>query len=194
MIVGRLSQRGPVGPAIGTDRRANEVITHMRIGALLLLSLLVMSLGATVGLAQDRGRAAAPPTQVDIALDNHLFLRIRTPAAGYTILEREQIVNERLVAILSCHRPEPVTISLIRGKPTIYVDGVQLITVYPQDAAANKWWFRPRSPASAMMNLAQTWAYNLSQGLPQVMPGSHPAGPARPACVCPGGPGVSIEK
>jgi len=158
----------------------------MRTAAIFVVCLLALTLGAAIGLAQDRTRAAGPPTEAEISIGNQVFLRIRTPAAGYTILEREQTVNERLVAILSCHRPEPVTISLIRGKPTIYVDGVQFVTVYPQDVAANK--------ATSMMQLAQIWAANLRTGLLKVMPAAHPTGPARPGCVCPGGPEVSVEK
>jgi hypothetical protein len=152
----------------------------MRTGAILLLCLMVLTLGAAFGLAQEHRQAAPAPTETEISLDNQLFFRIRTPAAGYTVLEREKTIYQRLVVILSCHRPGPVTISPIRGKPTIYVDGLQLVTVYPQDAAAN--------PGASMMQLAQIWAANLRTGLPQVMPGALPTGPARPECVCPTAP------
>ena len=75
-------------------------------------------------------------SEADIAIGDQLFFRIRTSAAGFRVVERERIINERLVNIISDGAPAPVTISPIRGKPTIYVDGVQLVTVYPRDVEA----------------------------------------------------------
>jgi hypothetical protein len=155
----------------------------MRIRTLLMIGLLALGVGVALTMAQERD--FVEPTEADIGLDNSFFFRIRTPAAGYKVSEREKVVNERIVAILSCHKPGPVTIAPINGKPTIYVDGVKLVTVYPRDAEANK---------ATMMEVATVWAANLRAGLPKVMPGAHPNGPARPACVCPGGPQVSVQK
>ena len=161
------------------------VISEMRIAVALLIGAVAVAVVALPALAQDLARAAYEPTEADIAINNTVFLRIRTAAAGFTVAQREKIINERLVVILSCHKPGPVTISSINGKPTIYVDGVQLVTVYPQDGAANK--------AKSLMAVAQTWAKNLRVGLPKVMPGAHPTGPARPECECPGGAAVSAS-
>ena len=129
--------------------------------------------GAGLGCALAQERQYEEPTEADIAIDNSLFFVLRTPAAGFKVVEREKLVNARLVEILSCHRPGPVTISPINGKPTIYVDGVKLVTVYPRDVEANK--------AKCMMALAESWAANLRAGLPRVMPGQNPDGPTK-AC------------
>ncbi len=155
----------------------------MRIRTLLMIGLLALGVGVAVTVAQEK--KFVEPTEAVISIDNAFFFRIRTPAAGYKVSERERIVNERIVAILSCHKPGPVTIGAINGKPTIYVDGVMLVTVYPRDAEANK---------TTMTDVATIWAANLRAGLPKVMPGQHPNGPARPACACPGGPDVPIHK
>jgi hypothetical protein len=160
------------------------VIGKMRTLVALLMATSAVALVAPTALAQETAPAAYQPTEADIAINNAFFFRIRTPAAGFTVAEREKTINERLVAILSCHKPGPVTIAPVRGKPTLYVDGVQLVTVYPQDVAANK--------AQCPWSVARTWAKNLREGLPKVMPGAHPTGPARAECVCPGGAAVSV--
>jgi hypothetical protein len=137
----------------------------MRGLLVLLASIVALSLMAPICVGQETPeRKYVEPTEADIAINNFLFLRIRTPAAGFRVVEREKIINQRLVDILSYRAPGPVTISPIRGKPTIYVDGVKLVTVYPRDVAANK--------AGCMQQLAGIWAQRLRDGLPKVMPGS----------------------
>ncbi len=137
----------------------------MRGKRVLLTLVAAMCFGTAVGLAQEAAeRTYVEPTEADIALDNVLFFRIRTPAAGYKVVEREKIVNQRLVDILSYRAGGPVTISPIRGKPTIYVDGTKLVTVYPRDVEANN--------ATSMHQLAGIWATRLREGLPKVLPGA----------------------
>lgn len=135
-------------------------------GTMALLTLgLALCLGVAIAAGQEAPeRTYVEPTEADIAINSVLFLRIRTPAAGFRVVERERIINQRLVDILSYRAPGPVTISAIRGKPTIYVDGVKLVTIYPRDVKANN--------AGCMQQLASIWAQRLREGLPKVMPGA----------------------
>ena len=129
-----------------------------------LLAIVGLCLCATMALAQDAPpeRKYEAPTEADIAIGNTLFFRIRTAAAGYTVAERQKIVNDRLIDIFQNNDPYPVTIGCIRGKPTLYVDGVQLITVYERDAKAN---------GCCMKQLATAWAKRLEDGLTYAWPG-----------------------
>jgi hypothetical protein len=135
-------------------------------GRMVLLTLAVaLCLGASLVVGQEAPeRKYVEPTEADIAINNFLFFRIRTPAAGFRVVEREKIINQRLVELLSDRVPGPVTISPIRGKPTIYVNGAKFVTVYPRDVEANK--------ARSMHKLAGIWAERLREGLPKIMPGS----------------------
>ncbi len=91
------------------------------------------------------------------------FFVLRTSAAGYTLAQRGAIVELRIVEALSRRLAGPITISLIRGKPTIDVGNVRVVTVYPQDAKA--------AGAADEMALAKAWAAALAKGLPRVVPG-----------------------
>lgn len=136
----------------------------MRGRPLLLMLIVALCFGACVAFAQEAAeRQYVEPTEADIGINNFLFFRIRTPAAGYKVVEREKIINQRLVEILSDRTAGPVTISPIRGKPTIYVDGMKLVTVYPRDVDANN--------AGGMDGLANIWAQRVREGLPKIMPG-----------------------
>jgi hypothetical protein len=136
----------------------------MRGRPLFLTLIVALSFGACVALAQEAAeRKYVEPTEADIGINNFLFFRIRTPAAGYKVVEREKIINQRLVEVLSNRSSGPVTISPIRGKPTIYVDGMKFVTVYPRDVEANN--------AGCMYTLANIWAERLREGLPKIMPG-----------------------
>ncbi len=108
--------------------------------------------------------AAYIPDEFDIAIDGEFFFRIRTSAAGYTAAERARIAETRLVHIISFAPtvPEAVHISAIRGKPTIYVGNVRLITVYPNDVEA--------TGAASMHQLASIWADQLAASLRKVAP------------------------
>ncbi|MFQ6133003.1 MAG: hypothetical protein ACE5R4_13260 [Armatimonadota bacterium] len=100
--------------------------------------------------------SAAQADPGDVGLNNRLLLRIRTNAAGWTILERRTLVDQRLVHVLSYEntiQPD-VRIGDIRGKPTIYVGDTKLITVYPRDAEAN---------AASMERLAEIWAGRVAE-------------------------------
>ncbi|MFW5867325.1 MAG: hypothetical protein ACOCX2_05885 [Armatimonadota bacterium] len=96
--------------------------------------------------------AAHVPDVFDIGINGELFFRIRTSAAGFTAAERASIVNTRIVHIISYApvHPGAVHIAPVRGKPTIYVGDVRLITVYPNDVEA--------AGAESMEHLASIWA------------------------------------
>ncbi|MFP3905222.1 MAG: hypothetical protein ACLFWB_13330 [Armatimonadota bacterium] len=110
-----------------------------------------------------------PPTrgaamdQAVISLGAFPIFTIRTPAAGFTIAERERIVYIRLTEIISCQRitPDIFEIRHVRGKPTLYVGDYRFITVYPRDAAAAN---------MDSMSLANKWLASLRRVLPQVAP------------------------
>ncbi len=108
--------------------------------------------------------ARTVPESFEIGLDGRVFFAIQTSAAGYTAAERARIVNMRIVHIISYADlgPSAVRIVAIRGKPTIYVDRVRLVTVYPNDVEA--------AGAGCMWQLAEEWAASLVEGLPAVAP------------------------
>ncbi|MFO7946249.1 MAG: hypothetical protein R6V19_05515 [Armatimonadota bacterium] len=113
----------------------------------------------------DNKPATRGPTmdRAEISLGTHPILTIRTPAAGFTIAERERIVYIRLTEIISCQRitPDIFKIRKVRGKPTLYVGDYRFITVYPRDAAA---------AGLSSMELAEKWLASLRRVLPQVAP------------------------
>lgn len=106
--------------------------------------------------------------QFHIKVNGVPFFVLRTAAAGYTLAQRGEIVEIRIVEALSRREVAPVTISLIRGKPTIDVGNVRIVTVYPRDAKADG--------AKDMMSLAKQWAGFLAKGLPVVVPGGFKPG------------------
>lgn len=104
------------------------------------------------------------PEEYDIAIDGELLFRIRTSAAGFTAAERMRIIHARLVHIISFGpiAPETVHIVSVRGKPTIYVGNVRLVTVYPSDVEA--------TDAASMKQLATWWAASVASSLHRVAP------------------------
>ncbi len=96
--------------------------------------------------------AASVEAQVEpVVVNSSLVLRVRTPAAGWQTIERRILLDQRMVHILSYEdtfNPD-VRIGSVRGKPTIYVGDTKLVTIYPQDAAANN---------TTMEGLARVWA------------------------------------
>jgi len=132
---------------------------------LLLLAVITLAVAAGVAAAQAAPeRTYVPPTQADIAIGNYQFFAIRTPAAGYTVDQRQKLVNQRLIEIFAAGQPKPVTVVWIRGKPTIVVNGIKLVTVYPRDAAA-------AGGGVCTQQLAAMWAKRVEEGLPRVWPG-----------------------
>ncbi|MFW5868686.1 MAG: hypothetical protein ACOCX2_12765 [Armatimonadota bacterium] len=106
------------------------------------------------------------PDVFDIGINGELFFRIRAQAAGFSPAERARIVNTRIVHIISFAPldPDSVHIKPVRGKPTIYVGDVRLITVYPGDVEA--------TGATSMEQLANLWAASTACCLGNVAPWS----------------------
>ena len=125
--------------------------------------LIVVALSLAAGTCVGQEPKYVPPTQMDIAIGNYKFFDIRTPAAGYSVDERQKLVNTRLIDIFAGGKPGPVTVSSIRGKPTIFVNGIKLVTVYPRDVEG--------SGAKCTQCLAAEWAARVAEGLPRVWPG-----------------------
>ncbi|MGD9495961.1 MAG: hypothetical protein AB7Y46_06605 [Armatimonadota bacterium] len=104
------------------------------------------------------------PEQFDIGVGGLNFFRIRANAAGFTAAERARIVDARLVHILSYGPLDPDAVSIVpvRGKPTIYVGKIRLVTVYPSDVEA--------AGADSMQQLAYWWAASVACCLRDVAP------------------------
>ncbi len=134
----------------------------------------VLAAGHEVAIWAD---AAEKPTASDrftgdayeVGVNATHFFTLRTAAAGYALIQRASIVDLRVTEVLSRRLTGPVTVSPIRGKPTIYVGPVRIVTVYPRDVAA--------ANAASANELAAKWAAALSAGLPKVMPGASAASP-----------------
>ncbi len=105
---------------------------------------------------------AYDPSIADVAIDAFLFFRIRTPAAGFSVAEREIIVLQRLVEVMSSGIIGPVYVDEVRGAPTVYVDKFRLVTVFPCDVVACR--------ATSAHALAQQWADSIRKGLLMTAP------------------------
>jgi hypothetical protein len=136
----------------------------VRMSPIKLLLPLSVALLLVVGVSVAQQPQYVPPTTMDIALGNYKFFDIRTAAAGYTVDQRQKLVNERLIEIFAAGQPGPVSVSGIRGKPTIFVNGIKLITVYERDAKA-------AGGGICTQQLAAAWAARVEEGLPRVWPG-----------------------
>jgi hypothetical protein len=106
--------------------------------------------------------AAYHPTSANIEINGVIYFTIRSPAVGYTVAERETIVLKRLVEAMSCSSLPPVYVDAVRGRPTVYIGKIRLITVYPQDVAA--------AGAASDWDLANQWAAGVRAGLLRTAP------------------------
>lgn len=97
----------------------------------------------------------------EIALGGEVILRLRVPAGGYTLQQREDLIQQRLIGILSLEdlTADDVTVQPTRYGPTITVRGKMLLTVDVPTAAA---------AGSTPEQLAPVWARRLGQVLPRV--------------------------
>ncbi|MDO8587820.1 MAG: hypothetical protein Q7T82_12370 [Armatimonadota bacterium] len=99
----------------------------------------------------------------DVTLAGRVVLRIRYPAAGYTIAERADAVQIRLNEVLGMGpiQPEDVKIKRVNKETAIVVKDQLIITVDWTTARANK---------TTPEKLGQIWAANLRSALPEVIP------------------------
>jgi hypothetical protein len=103
------------------------------------------------------------PHAMDIGVNGVSFFTLRAPAAGFSIAQRARALDARIAEILSRRVCGPVVVRTIRGKPTIYVGPIRLVTVYPEDVRA--------AGACCAFHLARAWAASVAAGLRRVMPG-----------------------
>jgi len=94
---------------------------------------------------------------------NEIVLRIRFPADSQSILQRRQIVNER---IIEAYRKQQITPSNIQVRPAggewaIYVGSQLIITADREHARTN---------GTTPRLLAETWAAKLRELMPKCRP------------------------
>ncbi len=106
-----------------------------------------------------RGSISGP---ADVSIDGVTFFTIPGPAIGYSTLQRLAIVETRIAEILSTSPFAPVTVKPVRGKPTVYVGNIRLITVYPADVR--------NAGAKSAAQLAAEWAEGTAAALQVVAP------------------------
>ena len=91
-------------------------------------------------------------------------LRLHATVGGVTPEKRVEVLDERVNNVLSKHSivaANDITIVKDRGRVFIAAFGEVLVTVTPEDAAANK---------TTRGRLAHTWLTNLRGTLPQLSP------------------------
>jgi hypothetical protein len=144
--------------------------------AVALLTALAASLAAAAGCNPIReikvwGGGSSKPKTADsyqpdhalIGIGRYDMLDINRSAVGFSIAEREVVVYNRLVEILSNGpvQPAAVCVGKVRSVPTIFVGAYRLVSVYPQDA---------RAAGMSQQELARKWAHQIAQALPLVAP------------------------
>ncbi len=104
------------------------------------------------------------PDVFEIGLDGELLFRIRSDAAGFSAAQRARIIDTRLVHAISYGNldPDAVRIEPVRGKPTVYIGNLRLVTVYPGDVEA--------AGADSMQHLATIWAASTACCLRELAP------------------------
>jgi len=152
-------------------------MTQFRTGALIALAVLVaISVMPAMAQVEDEVKILAGedekpvtdakhvPEVFDIGIAGEVFFRIRAEAAGFSAAERARIVNTRIVYAISYAPIDPVSVVIepVRGKPTIYVGNVRLVTVYPSDVAA--------TGATSMEQLANLWGASVAASLERLAP------------------------
>jgi len=122
---------------------------------LVLLALVGVPEKSTA-LAQDLNLGA-------IYVCNEIVLRIRFPAANQTILQRRQIVNERIIEAYRRQQASPANIQarFVGGEWAVYAGSQLLITVDQEHAKAN---------GTTTRALAEIWAGKFRELMPRCRP------------------------
>jgi hypothetical protein len=108
-----------------------------------------------------------PAATAGVIMVNDTFvLQLPGAGGGVPLDVRAEIMDTRLTEILSAGIVGPVVVGDVRGKPTIWVGPYRLITVYPEDAAAE---------GSTMKSLADAWAVNVQAMLWKCSPAVGPS-------------------
>jgi len=106
-----------------------------------------------------------PATAGNIMIGGTPVLEIPGNGGGVVLAVRAEIVDTRLVEILSSGIVGPVWVGAVRGKPTVYVGDFRLITAYPEDAAATD---------CTMRELASQWAEGVAWAVLRTSPAVGP--------------------
>jgi hypothetical protein len=103
------------------------------------------------------------PDQAIIGIGRFDILTLHGGAVGFSIPEREVIVYNRLVEVLSNGpvNASAVCVKKVRSAPTVFVGNYRLISVYARDAKA---------AGLTQQALAEKWAQAVASVLPQVAP------------------------
>ena len=128
---------------------------HTRLICLVLLALVAVP-KESAAQAQDLNLGA-------IYVCNEIVLRIRFPAGNQTILQRRQIVNERIIEAYRRQKVSPANVQarFVGGEWAVYAGSQLLITVDREHAQANG--TTPRA-------LAQIWAAKFRETMPRCQP------------------------
>ncbi len=99
----------------------------------------------------------------EVRLGDFLLLRVRCPAAGFTIDQRADAIQQRANDLLRAGKTSIALNITVSGNDTIiYTDGILFATVTPADATANG------TPNT--QELAFTWAERLRTRFPKSTP------------------------
>ena len=123
-----------------------------------MLRVAALALGACLLAA-----GGAWAVEGDVSLAGQVILRIRCPAAGYSVAQRVEEIQSRLIEALSLEdfEPEEVRVRKVGGDVAVYVRSLLVITVDGPTARWNK---------TTPPKLAAIWARNLRKALTEAMP------------------------
>jgi hypothetical protein len=149
--------------------------TRSRSEDCLMRTSVLVCAGVLAALPLGLGAAGAAP--VDITVGPDVVARVRVAAGGYTVEQRAQIAQDRVLTILSDASltadtiADAVTVRKSGADRAVYVGKNLFFTITTADASATQ---------ATVEELAKMWAGNLRTALPKVKPlqGPPPEGAA----------------
>jgi len=140
------------------------VIVALGLFAALAAAAAFSSAGVSFRSAERDGRRVA-----EVLIGERPVIILHTPAAGYSPLERAEIVSNRLRGALAAEvRPEEVTVSSIPSGAALNIKGQHIVAIYQQEAAAHR-----ATPTA----LARLWRGNVLLALGYEAPAPKPEQP-----------------
>ena len=136
-------------------------------------TLVLTAVGLLGGLLLAVGGRASGAAALDIAVGPDVVARVRVAAGGYTIEQRAQIAQDRVLTILSDASltadtiADAVTTRKAGADRAIYVGKNLFFTITTADASATQ---------ATADELAKMWTGNLRAALPKVKPLLGPLG------------------
>ena len=127
------------------------------------VTAILLILAALLAIHEVAAQAQGPANLGAILVCNEIVLRIRFPADEKSILERRQIVNERIITAFRRERVTPANIVArqVGGEWAIYVGQTLIITVDRDHARAN---------GTTPQALAQVWLARFKELMPRCGP------------------------